>query len=419
MMKSHRDQVTNELQEIQQIYASYCRSLETSENIISVCERERERIGGDLRKLKTGITKMKEKQTSLENTALKKNLEIQSAKRKMNIDAQTLELWMDENERKSDDIVAINKYHHMDDRLIKELSLSLEKVTTEYHRKKSLLTKGRIELEMHEVSIEKMGQSQRDAVKERQNVLVHWEKTVEHCGKREKEVEKLAQHYGDLLEKLNSDKAICREKTAFLASQQENNKEAQRKIERNEKIILGLRQEISRIKMEMEELEKEASKLEDLAQQSDILQQRLLVITDSKMTAEQMMLEAEKQFQQEEGYKAELSRILATLRKEHYEIKNTLRAATEEKRLTQTSIDSGLSALRNLENTVSKLNEETRRQQDIKYSLVSHKHYLKFFLYLHFSAIRVFTLPLRQIQSAKECRLTELQLFWAGHHKLG
>ncbi|VDM03357.1 unnamed protein product [Schistocephalus solidus] len=119
MMKSHRDQVTNELQEIQQIYASYCHSLETSENILCVCERERERIGGDLRKLKTGVMKLKDKQTTLENTALKKNLELESLKLNMNVDAQTLELWMGENERKSDDIVAINKYHRMDDAFIK------------------------------------------------------------------------------------------------------------------------------------------------------------------------------------------------------------------------------------------------------------------------------------------------------------
>nr|VZI17291.1 unnamed protein product [Spirometra erinaceieuropaei] len=137
-------------------------------------------------------------------------------------------------------------------------------------------------------------------------------------------------------------------------------------IDRRVSDLESARMEISRMKETGAENRK---RLEELAQQCDLLKQRLAIITDSKLTAEQMVHEAEKQLQQEENYKAELTRVLVSLRKEHYEITNTLRTVTEEKVLTQIKIDSSISALKNLHATVSKLNEETRRQQDIKYNL--------------------------------------------------
>uniref|UniRef100_A0A183TLI8 Coiled-coil domain-containing protein 39 n=1 Tax=Schistocephalus solidus TaxID=70667 RepID=A0A183TLI8_SCHSO len=109
--------------------------------------------------------------------------------------------------------------------------------------------------------------------------------------------------------------------------------------------------------------------LEDLAQQCDLLKQRLLIITDSKLTAEQMMHETEKQLQQEEVYKSELMRILAALRKEHYEITNSLKTESMERRIAPLQGEVNEEQIAALKEQIKTKTKELEMQTEIQKTL--------------------------------------------------
>jgi UDP-glucose:O-linked fucose beta-1,3-glucosyltransferase len=139
VLSDHLNNVQQELQLSQALYEARKGDVETEKHLLKIAEREEGKLKDGCQLLKVDQEKLTDSMNTFENSIFKSNTKIEEIRKKMNLDQQALEAWLEESARRDEDALTITKYTRADENKIKELNLKLEQLHETYVRCKRAL----------------------------------------------------------------------------------------------------------------------------------------------------------------------------------------------------------------------------------------------------------------------------------------
>ncbi|TSS97529.1 Coiled-coil domain-containing protein 39 [Bagarius yarrelli] len=242
--------MTDHLQNVQQevIHTqALCRAVENQKgselHFKALDEREMGRLRQEISQLQSEMTSLREKKNSQENYIFKATQKMEELQGQLNWDQQILEAWLEESARKDEDTMAIIKYAQQDESTIRELTLSMEKLTVETNQKRKALDNEVTETIMTQVALEKTVEMVQQAHVERQELISQWENSIEQMRRKDHDLQQCALLLTETNQVIRERKALIKEKQDFLANEVENNKDCEKKIAAAERQANRLRQQ--------------------------------------------------------------------------------------------------------------------------------------------------------------------------------
>lgn len=244
-LKAVRDELNNNLS-MRQMRQN---EINTEKHFTMIADREHGRLAQICRQLDKQLEEQQEQRNVFENKLYTNNAKVDDLKNQMMWDQHALEAWLEESARRDEDALVIQKFKKQDDSKIKELQLSIEKLTDE-RNKVSLkcliifvnIVKARRTLENEttetltsQIELEKLANEFKHTHQERQGLITQWEETIAKLKERDEELIAEELKNVNVKEELIAREQIIKEKRAFLTTEAENNIELEKKIEIRER----------------------------------------------------------------------------------------------------------------------------------------------------------------------------------------
>ncbi|CAK8671416.1 unnamed protein product [Clavelina lepadiformis] len=399
-MTQHFKNVQQELTHNLGLLNAHRHEIETEEHLCAISEREGGRLNQEILRHEKDLNLMREKRNNFENTIFIQSQQLEELKSKMNWDQQALEAWLEESARRDEDAITLQKYSNQDQSKLKELSLYMEHMTEELHKKRKCLDQETTETLTAQIELDKTAEEFRKSHADRQNLIAQWEITIEQMQRRDREMDLAASVLARVKEEVRQRDQVIKEKQAFLESEMQNNQEMDKKIAAEERLAAKLRidlqehentrtqlqdeldtlkytvertaSDLEAMKSNVTSLKKELlSRQEKLTQATLIreeLQEKLEAAGKGALSAEERAKLAAKMFVDEEEAVKELSKELTRMREVHFRKKQELfEVSTKEKNIAA-EIQGSRAANRNLSSRLKKLDQQSIKQQEIIYN---------------------------------------------------
>ncbi|KAI1882832.1 hypothetical protein AGOR_G00238970 [Albula goreensis] len=260
-LSDHLKNVRQELNHTQALCRAVEKETESELHFKALADREMGRLRQEISQLEGQLGALRERKNMQENNIFKATQKLEELKNQLNWDQQTLDAWLEESAQKDQDTMAILKYAQQDESKIKELTLRVERLTLEANQKRKALDNERTETMTAQIGLEKTVDSLRQAHGERQELIRQWGNTIDQMRKRDLELEQCAMLLSQMKQDVRERQDRIREKKNFLATQEENNQEYERKISGAERLAVKLRGEFQELEANRIRLQNELETL--------------------------------------------------------------------------------------------------------------------------------------------------------------
>uniref|UniRef100_A0A3B4A3F5 Coiled-coil domain-containing protein 39 n=1 Tax=Periophthalmus magnuspinnatus TaxID=409849 RepID=A0A3B4A3F5_9GOBI len=229
------------------LYRAMVREEETEKHLTALAEREAGRLAyvNTAKNIQNQIFKIKQKLQDFQN--------------QMNWDQQTMDAFLEESMRKDEDTMAIIKYAQQDEQRIKSLTLAIEKKTVEANEKHKALDKELTETLSTQIALDKTTENLRQVHQETQQLIQQWEFTLKQIKQRNNEMQHCALKLAEMNHQVREKNDTISEKKHLLESQQNNNKETERKVMIASQLGVKLQQELKEHESNYNRLKDEVS----------------------------------------------------------------------------------------------------------------------------------------------------------------
>ncbi|XP_036453610.1 LOW QUALITY PROTEIN: coiled-coil domain-containing protein 39 [Colossoma macropomum] len=399
-MAEHLKNVQLELSHTQALIRAREKETESEMHFKALAEREMGRLRQEIAQLENELGSLREKKNSQENNIFKVTQKLEELKSRLNWDQQTLDAWLEESARKDEDTMAIIKYAQQDESRIRELTLSIEKLTLEANRKRKALDNELTETITAQIGLDKTAETFRQAHMERQELIRQWENTIEQMRRRDQEMQQCALMLAEVNQMTREREALIKEKKNFLASEVENNKECEKKIAVAERQAARLRQQLQeqesnrmRLQDELEtlkgtvdraatdveslrsnltsmkkEINDKTTKLEEAQLQNVALEEKLQVATEAALSVEERAEQMEQMLRDQELHIKEIDTQLQRQRELLFRKSQELQTLRAKEKSATAELSGSRAALSNLDSRLSKLDQHALKQQEIIYN---------------------------------------------------
>ncbi|XP_038050649.1 coiled-coil domain-containing protein 39-like [Patiria miniata] len=399
-MSEHMKNVQQELNQTQALNRARGRELETEKHMMLVAQRECGRLKQEIQRLENDLADIKERRNIHENTIFKNTQKLEELKSQLNWDQQALEAWLEESARKDEDSMTLTKYTQMDDAKIKELSLRMERMTDESHKKRKQLDHEMTETLTAQLELDKTAEEFRKAHNDRQELIRQWEATIEQMQRRDKEMDMLADNLTQVKAEVFEHENNVKEKQQFLENEIENNQEQQKKLQGTDRAaaklrldyrdaetqriqfqdeletlkftvartatdLEGMRRQVNDLKKDVDD---KKNRVEDAKDHRQELSAKLKAITDASLSAEERAAMMDSILKDEETSLHLLDQELKRLRDLQYKKAQELFEAKTTEKNTLAEIQGSRAASRNLSSRINKLDHDSLKQQEIIYN---------------------------------------------------
>ncbi|XP_017570121.2 coiled-coil domain-containing protein 39 isoform X1 [Pygocentrus nattereri] len=396
-MTEHLKNVQLELSHTQALIRAREKETESELHFKALAEREMGRLRQVIAQLENELGSLREKKNSQENNIFKATQKLEELKSQLNWDQQTLDAWLEESARKDEDTMAIIKYAQQDESRIREVTLSIEKLTLEANRKKKALDNELTETITAQIGLDKTAETFRQAHMERQELIRQWENTIEQMRRRDQEMQQCALTLAEKNQMIREREALIKEKKSFLTSEVENNKECERKIAAAERQATRLRQQLqeeegNRIRLQDEletlkgtvdgaatdvevlrsnltsmkkEINDKTIKLEEARLQNVALGEKLQVATEAALSVEERAEQMEQMLCDQELHSKEIDAQLQRQRELLFRKRQELQTLRAKEKNATAELSGSRAALSNLDSRLNKLDQHALKQQEI------------------------------------------------------
>ncbi|KAI4882834.1 hypothetical protein NFI96_020473, partial [Prochilodus magdalenae] len=400
-MAEHLKNVQLELSHTQGLCRAREKETESELHFKALAEREMGRLRQEISKLENELGSLREKKNSQEvNSIFKATQKLEELKSRLNWDQQTLDAWLDESARKDEDTMAIIKYAQQDESKIRELTLSIERLTLEANQKRKVLDNELTETVTAQIALDKTAETFRQAHMERQELIRQWENTIEQMRRRDQEMQQSALMLAEVNQMIREREALIKEKKNFLASEVDNNKDCERKIAVAERQATRLQlqlqeQESNRMRLQDEletlkgtvdraatevealrsnltnmkkEISDKTTKLDETRLQNGALEEKLQVVTEAALSVEERAEQMEQMLRDQELRIKEIDTQLQRQRELLFRKSQELQTLTAKEKNATAELAGSRAALSNLDSRLSKLDQNALKQQEIMYN---------------------------------------------------
>uniref|UniRef100_A0A667HCB6 Coiled-coil domain-containing protein 39 n=1 Tax=Lynx canadensis TaxID=61383 RepID=A0A667HCB6_LYNCA len=335
-MTSHFKNVKQEFSFTQSLCKAREHEIESEEHFKIIAERELGRVKDEIQRLQNEMASIQEKKSDKETNIFKTTQKLDSLKCQMNWDQQALEAWLEESAHKDSDALILQKYAQQDDNKIRALTLQLERLTLECHRKRKVLDNELTETLSAQLELDKAAQDFRKIHNERQELIKQWENTIEQMQKRDRDIDNCA-----LLDSLKAT------------------------VNRSSSDLEALRKNISKVKKDIHE---ETARLHKIKNHNQIVKKKLKQITEKTMSVEEKATNLEDMLREEEKSIKEVQVQLNIMKDVLFKKVQELQTETMKEKAVLSEIEGTRSSLKHLNHQLYKLDFETLKQQEIMYS---------------------------------------------------
>lgn len=376
------------------------KEIETEEHMKQIAERQSGRLRNEIEKLEQRIADQQDRLNNIQNMIFKANEKMDQFKLEMNWNQEELEQWALAARQKEEDNLTLEKYRRADEAKIKELTLTIEKLTVEVARKAGELEKEVTETQAAQIELDKTAEEFKRLHAERHQLYLQWQDTVENSRKRDELINETGEQYGSAKDFLDKKKVDLEDHKRKLEREKENNKEQESSIAGEERTLTKIRESLAKHEEERNNLEGEvailrnqlsafatelANKRNNVANMNAVLEEKMQRLEAAKKkyqaTKERLSKEQDQKDHLEAGNKAseseykESQNMLDEVEKEIRLQKETLFKESQKLfklRAEQANligdISGTLSASRNLQANIIKLKQEQQRQQELLYN---------------------------------------------------
>uniref|UniRef100_A0A8C7UZJ7 Coiled-coil domain-containing protein 39 n=1 Tax=Oncorhynchus mykiss TaxID=8022 RepID=A0A8C7UZJ7_ONCMY len=382
-MAEHLTNVRQELSQTQALCKAREKETESEMHFKALAEREVGRLRQEIAQLDNELGALREKKNAQENNIFKATQKLEELKSQLNWDQQTLDAWLEESAHKDEDTMAIIKYAQQDESRIRELTLLIEKMTLEANQKHKALDNELTETISAQIGLDKTAENFRQAHLERQELIHQWENTIEQMKKRDSEMQQCSMVTTRWQPARNG---VIKEKKTFLESETENNKEYEKKIAMADRQAAKLRREFqeqesnrTRLQDELESLkgtvDRAATDVESMRSQikgaklhNTALEEKLKTVTETTLSVEERAAQMEQVLKEEEQTIKDMDAQLHRHREVLFRESQEVQALRLKEKDSMAVLSGSRVALSNLDSRLSKLDQNSLKQQEIIYN---------------------------------------------------
>eukprot|EP00756_Hemistasia_phaeocysticola_P014777 Hpha_TRINITY_DN15359_c3_g7::TRINITY_DN15359_c3_g7_i1::g.88239::m.88239 len=262
-MQEHLRNVKQEIANTQSLYDAKRREIETEDHMAQVAERETGRVHQEMKRFMQVQADLQEKIDSIQNAIFHGNVKMDEFKASMNFQQEELEQWDLARKQKEDDTVALERYSKADAAKIKELNLQIEKLSRAVQEKKREVESEITETQAAQIELDKTAEDFKRQHRERQELIEQWEDAIHAMHKRDEVINAARERYAEGKQWLQKRTEQLRDRAAFLAVEQQNNKELENKIAQEERVLAKYRNDHLLISQHLSELDDELEVLKN------------------------------------------------------------------------------------------------------------------------------------------------------------
>lgn len=194
-MKEHLKNVHQEVDHTNNLVAAKNKAIQSEEHLQALAAREEGRYQQEIKTVVTEKTTQKDMLNMVQNQIFKANEEMDSFKMAMNWNQEELEQWAMAARQKEEDNLALQKYTRADEVKIKELTLTIEKLTAMAVEKMTALENEATETQSRQIELDRTAQAFKDLHAERQNLVKQWQDAIEAMKRRDVEINEIAEQF--------------------------------------------------------------------------------------------------------------------------------------------------------------------------------------------------------------------------------
>ncbi|XP_052543078.1 coiled-coil domain-containing protein 39 isoform X1 [Tympanuchus pallidicinctus] len=399
-MTSHLKNVRQEFSFTQSLYKARENEIETEQHFKALAEREHGRLKSEIKRLEDETVSLREKKNSQENTINKTTKKLESLKQQMNCDEEVLESWIKESNRKDNDIITIQKYAQQDEGKLGALILQVEKLTMQANQKRRALDNELTETITAQMELDKTAEDFRRVHHERQEVIRQWENAIQQMQKRDQQIDHCALLVAELKQEMRKKESVLKEKASFLVNETINNMEYEKRISVAEREATSLRREYQtqdayRVQLENEldilkstvnrtashleslriqvtnmkkEIEKKKARLSFLKERNAGLSNKLKLVTEKTLSAEDNALRMEEMLKEEEKTFKEKEAELDHLKEVFFKKTQELKVQMDKEKCVLAEVEGSRASLKNLNSRLRRLDADALKQQELIYN---------------------------------------------------
>ena len=187
-LRDHLTHVKNELKNTVSMLAAKKREFHSEEHQAILADREYGRLKQEIMRLKNNLKDAHDSTVKFENKIYLCNTEVGDLKEEIAWDNRKLEQWLEESSKQDDNVLTLHKYMKEDDSKLKQLMLTMDRLTEEVRKARKNLDNERTETLSSQIEIDKTAEDFRKQQTDRENLISQWKNTLEQMKRREKDM---------------------------------------------------------------------------------------------------------------------------------------------------------------------------------------------------------------------------------------
>jgi len=263
VMKEHTKHVQQELNYANHIVDAKSKEIQTEEHLHALADREKNRMNKEIKNYHGSKRSCQQKLSAIESDIFRVTQEIDSFKTAKNLNQNELDQWVKAAAKKEDDNLALRKYSRVDEVKIKDLNLTIEKLTTFSVTKRAEVENAITETQTKQTELDRTADAFKTQHNERRHLVKQWQDTIETMQARDKEISDLSVEYVKAKQVSEEKKQKLAQNKSKLVLQQADNEDITQMIEDAERSLQHRRNEQSECLKEQQEVTDERDSLKN------------------------------------------------------------------------------------------------------------------------------------------------------------
>jgi len=400
-MTDHLVNVQQELVNTQQLVDAKKNETTTEEHLQALTNRQLGRLKSEIVRLQKVLEDTQDQINAFSNELMRGNEKLDQFKLEMNWNQEELEQWAIAARQKEEDELTLEKYKRADDSKVRELTLTVEKLTVENANRRKELDDLITDTQAKQMELDKTAELFRQLHDDRKKIIEQWEESVKSMKSRDSQLERLGEEYAANMSRKKVKEDKMKERRQFHEEIEGENEKMEQTIQQTDRQLVrmrmdymdaktsltGFKDEVEVMKNQLNacisekiktqnEYEVGAKRLEQRKEKHDQAYKSLDMHKKShaehqqtRRDKEQMSADAEKARQDMLNNMKMVEKEMKAAKESHYKESQELYRLRAEEATTLGAISGAQSAIKNLQLQISKLDQERQRQQELLYAV--------------------------------------------------
>jgi len=401
IMTDHLVNVQQELVNTQQLVDAKKNETSTEEHLQALTNRQLGRLKSEIVRLQKVLEDTQDQINAFSNELMRGNEKLDQFKLEMNWNQEELEQWAIAARQKEEDELTLEKYRRADDSKVRELTLTVEKLTVENANRRKELDDLVTDTQAKQIEMDKTAELFRQLHDDRKKIIEQWEESVKNMKSRDSQLERLGEEYAANMSRKKVKEDKMKERKQFHDEVEADNEKMEQTIQQTDRQLVrmrmdhmeaktsltGFKDEVEVMKNQLSACQSEkvrthnehqvgARRLDQRKEKHEQayrqLEQHKRALNDHQENTrnkEQMSQDAERARQEMINNMKMVEKEMKAAKESHYKESQELYRLRAEEATTLGAISGAQSAIKNLQLQISKLDQERQRQQELLYAV--------------------------------------------------